>query len=84
MWDRKQVLTILCNKITDADEHTANNVGSGPKFKRKIVDKINIPQAHHRSLPWIGTYTSTKRGVVELEFANFSGLFNFDCPFGIL
>ena len=37
------------------------------KSKRKIVDKIDIPQAHHRSLPWIGTYTSTKRGVVELE-----------------
>jgi len=30
-------------------------------------DKIDVLQAHHRSLSWIGTDTSAKRGVVELE-----------------
>jgi hypothetical protein len=45
---------------------TINNIQSGCEEKNRR-DKIDILQTHHRSLPWIGTYTSTNRGVVELE-----------------
>ena len=62
----KHIFIILRNKMKYKTycKHCRNRSNIQEKNRR---DKINILRKHHRSLPWIGIDTSTKRGVVELE-----------------
>jgi hypothetical protein len=46
-----------------------HNVGTVPKFNWNITKKeckFNTPNSQNRSLSWLGTYTSTQSGGVEL------------------
>ena len=70
--DMTEIMADLLTDDYDIDKiknKKYHNVGTVPEFYRNITEKeckFNTPNSQNRSLSWLGTYTSTKSGGVEL------------------